>query len=125
MLKSICGVLRVALLIAALVPLLASNASSQSRGMPGDTAAAAPSSCAAEQAAIPPELMNLVLAAYPQDVGTLPKSAPVPGTDLMAQSYRCGNAYCSQGTICCYNNNNGRNYCCVRGSRCGGNGYCS
>jgi hypothetical protein len=125
MLKTIYGVLRAALLIAAFLPFLAGNASSQSRGLPGDAAAAAPSSCAAEQVAIPPELMSLVLAAYPQDGAKRLKSAPVPGSDLMAQSYRCGNAYCSQGTICCYNNNNGRNYCCVRGSRCGGNGYCS
>jgi hypothetical protein len=53
----------------------------------------------------------------------------LPGTPRsdygrFGQLFRCGNTVCQTGTICCFNNHNGRNYCCPRGSRCAGNGGC-
>jgi hypothetical protein len=71
----------------------------------------------------PPSMTGLLQRAKAVERG-LP-ARPRSGNGRLVQSFRCGTTFCAQGTICCFNNHNGRNYCCPRGSRCAGNGYCS
>lgn len=65
---------------------------------------------------------RMLIRYFGASVGTAAFSTAFP--KMAFANYVCNGAYCSDQTICCFNNRSGFGYCCSPNTRCGDDGYC-